>query len=354
MRLPWSKKEPEERMASYDQQLIAALHAAALGQAADVAATSPVQAVAGLIARCLSAATISPQTAITAAITPEYRYTVGESIVLRGEHVALIEVEDGTVRLIPATEWDISGRSTKQAEWRYKLSLPVPDGQITKTVSGASVVHIRIPNSQHPWQGSSPLAAASVSAEAFAALEDAMRQELDNAARAKLVSIPGFEDADPDDEDDPWRALMDDVRTAKAKTVYMPAPANQMQGVGAASAPPSFGTLHLRPEVAEDLQTLRDRLGDGLNATFGIMAQIFGGGEATGIREAMRALHNLVLLPLATLIEAELTTALETQVRLDFTRLQLGALRERAQTAKALVDAGVNQTKALELAGLSG
>ena len=353
MKFPWSKEKPEERMASYDQQLIAALHQAALGEAADVAATSAVQAAAGLIARCLSAATVTPQTPRTAVITPQYRYTVGESIVLRGEHVALIEVEDGAVRLTPASEWDIGGTTTQQREWTYRLQLPVPDGQISKTVSGASVVHLRIPNGQQPWQGTSALAGSHVSTEAFAALEDAMRQELHNATRAKLVSIPGFEDADPDDADDPWTALMRDIGTADGKSILMPAPATMIQGVGAASAPPQFGTVHLKPEIADDLQTLRDRLSTGLYNAVGIMTQVFDGGEATGIREAMRALHNLVLLPLGGLIEAELSQALETPVHLDFTRLQLGNLRERAQVVKALTDAGIELDEAKTLAGLS-
>ena len=353
MRLPWTKSEPTEKRASYDQQLINALHASALGGAADVAGTSIVQAAASLIARCLSAAAITPQTVVTAGINAAYLYTVGESIVQRGEHVGLLEVDNGVVRLTPVAEWDIKGNSTLQRDWQYRCQINVPNGTISRTVPGASVVHIRIPNGQHPWQGQSPLAAASVSAEAFAALEDAIRQELANASRAKLVSIAGFEDADPDDADDPWSAMMQDISQAKSKSVLMPAPATLIQGVGAASAPPSFATTHLRPQVDEDLQTLRDRLSGGLLAAVGIMAQIFEGGEATGIREAMRALHNLVLIPLGGLIETELSAALETPIRLDFTRLQLGNLRERAQVTKALVDAGVDQAQALELAGLS-
>ena len=64
-------------------------------------------------------------------------------------------------------------------------------------------------------------------------------------------------------------------------------------------------------------------------------------------------LHDLVLLPLATLIEAELTTALETPVRLDFTRLQLGNLREKAQVATALkqADVDLDDAEILKLAG---
>ena len=355
MQLPWQKKTPTEKRSSYDAQLIAALHAAALNEAADVAATSTVQAACGLLARSLSAATVTPQTAITRAVSPTYLYGVGESLVVRGEHVALIDVSDSAVQLLPAVTWDIADKSTAQREWLYKLTLPVPDGQTVQTVPGASVVHIRLPSVATPWQGTSAIAASRVSSELMASIEDAMRQEVSSATRARLISVAGFQDADPDDEDDPWTALINDIRTAKAKSVLMPAPATLIQGVGAASAPPTFGTVHLQPSVPEDLQTLRDRVSSGLYAAVGIMpATLFrSGSEATAVREAMRALHNLVLIPLGGLIETELSAALDTPVRLDFTRLQLGNLRERAQVTKALVDAGVDQAQALTLAGLS-
>ena len=351
MQFPWQTKKIEKR-ASYDARVIAALHAAALNEAADVAATSTVQAACGLLARSLSAAAVTPQTAITAAISPEYLYSVGESLVIRGEHLALIDVVDGTPQLVGASEWDIKGTSLNQREWTYKLSLPVPSGSITRNVSGASVVHIRLPSVSTPWQGTSAIAASGVSAELMAGVEDAMREEVVNATRARLISVAGFEDSDPDGEDDPWTAMIDDIRTAKAKSVLMPAPATMVQGVGAASAPPTFGTVHLQPSVPEDLQTLRDRVSAGLYAAVGIMPAIFDGDSSTAVREAMRALHNLVLIPLGGLIETELSAALETPIRLDFTRLQLGNLRERAQVTKALVDAGVDQAQALELAGL--
>ena len=355
MRLPWQTKKIEKR-ASYDAQIIAALHAAALNEAADVAATSTVQAACGLLARSLSAAAVTPQTALTAAISPQYLYSVGESLVIRGEHLALIDVVDGTPQLVGASEWDIKGTSLNQREWTYKLSLPVPSGSITRNVSGASVVHIRLPSVSTPWQGTSAIAASGVSAELMASIEDAMREEVGNATRARLISIAGFEDADPDDEDDPWTALIDDIRTAKAKSVLMPSPQTMVQGVGAASAPPTFGTVHLRPEVAEDLQTLRDRVSAGLYAAVGIMPAIFDGDSSTAVREAMRALHNLVLIPLGGLIETELSAALEVPVQLDFTRLQLGNLREKASVAAMLKGAdlqGLDDAAILRLVGFS-
>ena len=364
MRFPWQPSKAERRVgeletqiaelrASYDQQIIAALHQAALGEAADVAATSPVQAAAGLLGRCLAAATVAPETNITAAITPSYRYDVGSSLVLRGEHVSLLEVVNGAVRLTPACDWEISGATPYKADWTYKLQLAAPNGDVAKTVGGNQVVHIRIPDGRQPWQGSSPLASANISAEALGELEDAVRDELKHAARATLVSVPGFEDSDPDDDDDAWNAYRTDVAKADGKTLLTPAPATLIQGIAASSAPPAYGVLRLRPEIPEELQTARDRLAAGLYAALGLMPQVFEGGEATGVRESMRALHNLTLLPLATLLQAELADALDTSVTLDFARLQLGNLREKAQVAKALVDAGVQTPRALELAGLS-
>ncbi len=364
MRFPWQPSKAELRVgeletqiaelrASYDHQLIAALHQAALGEAADVAATSPVQAAAGLLGRCLAAATVAPETNITAAITPSYRYDVGSSLVLRGEHVSLLEVVNGAVRLTPACDWEISGATPYKADWTYKLQLAAPNGEVAKTVGGNQVVHIRIPDGRQPWQGSSPLASASITAEALGELEDAVRDELKHAARATLVSVPGFEDSDPDDDDDAWTAYRSDVANADSKTLLAPAPATQIQGIASSSAPPSYGVLRLRPEIPEELQTMRDRLAAGLYAALGLMPQLFDGGEATGVREAKRSFWSMTLYPLGRLISDELAAALEAQVELGFERLQFGNLLEASRVAKGLVDAGMEPAQALEAAGLS-
>ena len=351
MRLPFQKKKIEKR-ASYSQQVADSLFRAALTSNADIAATSPAVAAAGLLGRSLSAATVTPQSNRTAGLTPAFLYDVGQSLVFRGEHLSLIDVSDGTVRLTPAVEWEIVGTSPYKENWRYKLQLPTPNGVVKRSVSGLEVAHIRIPDGGHPWEGSSLLVQAGLTASGMAALEDFINQETTNSARARIVNVPGFEDSD-DSEDDPWNDFIDDVRTAKSKTLLTPAPAGMIQGVAASSTSPQFGTLHLRPEIPEDLQTLRDRLTAGLYAALGMMPQLFEGGEATGIREAKRAFHNLTLLPLARLCAAELSDVLDEDVTLTFESLQLGAIREAASTAKMLVDMGVDQAKALELAGLS-
>ena len=349
MKLPWQKKI--EKRASYSQQVADSLFRAALTSNADIASTSPAVAMASLLGRSLSAATVAPESNRTNGLTPSYLYDVGTSLVTRGEHLALIDIDEGRVRLTPACEWEITGTSPHKENWRYRLQLPTPNGVVKRNVSGAEVAHIRIPDGAQPWEGSSPLVAAGLTAGGMAALEDFISQETNNSARARIVNVPGFEDSDGSD-DDPWDEFVSDIAGAKSKTLLTPAPAGMIQGIAASSAPPQFGTLHLRPEVPEDLQTLRDRLTAGLHAASGMMPQLFQGGEATAIRESKRAFHNLTLLPLARLCAAELSDVLDTEIALSFETLQLGALREAASTAKMLVDIGMERTEALAKVGL--
>ena len=351
MRFPWTKK-PETRQ-SYSQQIITALHQAALGSNSDVAATSPAVAAAGLLGRSLSAAKVTPQSTVTRPIAASWLYDCGQSLVYRGEHVSLLEVDNGTLRMTPATEWEITGSSPYKNAWRYRLTIPTPSGVIKRRVTGESVVHVRIPDFQHPWQGCSPLAAANVTSDAMAALEDYVREELQNATRAKLLALADWQDADPDDEDDPWQGMISDLQNSKAKTLLVPMPSTQIQGIGAASAPPAPAITHLAPEITETIQTARDRLTAGLYAALGMMPQLFEGGEATGVREAKRAFGNLTLAPIARLLSDELSDVLDTTVTLSFESLQLGAIREAASTAKMLTDIGVKQDQALTIVGLT-
>lgn len=347
MRFPWQKKI--EKRAAYDHQLIEAFHNAALGETPNLSSTSHLQAIANLLARSLAGAQVTPENRRTAAITPSYLYSVGQSIALRGEHVALIEAPPLILR--PVSDWSISGTQLEQAKWRYRLTFSVPDGVQKRSVFGNEVVHIRLPDSERPWQPGAPM--GGLTASATAELESAIQTELEKAARGKLVHVPGYEDADPDDKDDPWTDFTTDIKNAKGATTLAPAPSGLTQGIGAASAPPQFGVLRLRPEVDEDLQALRDRLGQSIASTLSVLPGLLQGGEATGIREAQRVFHNLVLTPLGRLIETELAAALETGVSLDFTQLQLGNLREKAQVVKALTDSGIDLKEARALAGLS-
>ena len=350
MRLPWQKPKTETRSQSYEQRLIEAIHAQASAEDASLSSTSQLQAISN------SSRAVAGRRDRHAAESPHRWDYAKLSLQRRPSHSANWRTRRANrIRrqrtLRPASSWDIKGSSLNQSEWTYRLTFNVPDGQQKRRVKGNEVIHIRLPDAERPWQPGSAI--GGTTASATAELESAIQTELAKAARGKLVHIPGYEDADPDDENDAWSEFQQDLRNAKGGTVMAPAPANLVQGIGAASAPPAFGTLKLAPEVAEDLQTLRDRLSQSIASTLSVLPGLLSGGESTGIREAQRVFHNLVLTPLGLLISQTLSEALDTSIELDFTRLQLGNLREKAQVAKALVDAGVEQPKALELAGLN-
>ena len=76
-----------------------------------------------------------------------------------------------------------------------------------------------------------------------------------------------------------------------------------------------------------------------------------GGADGTSQREALRRWHLNTVMPLARLLEHELTMKLETEVRLKFDNYPLD-LVSRATTIDKLVRAGIAPDDARKIAGL--
>ena len=73
--------------------------------------------------------------------------------------------------------------------------------------------------------------------------------------------------------------------------------------------------------------------------------------DGTSQREALRRWHQNTVIPLARLIEHELTARLETDVRLKFDGYPLD-LQSRAATFQKLIAGGVGVNEALATSGL--
>ena len=80
-------------------------------------------------------------------------------------------------------------------------------------------------------------------------------------------------------------------------------------------------------------------------------AMFVGGADGTAQREALRRWHLNLVLPLARLLEHELTMKLETDVKLKFDSYALDMV-SRASVVDKLVRAGVPMTTALSAVGL--
>ena len=166
---------------------------------------------------------------------------------------------------------------------------------------------------------------------------------------AQLLAIPA--DGGDDSEDDPLAALKADVRTARGKALLVETVAAGW-GEGATAAPRRDWTAsRLGPSPPAALAEIRRDSFAHVLASTGTPPSLFVDADGTAQREAVRRWHLGTVLPLARILESELTVKLEAAVRLQFDAYPLD-LAGRAQAFQKLVAGGVDVTEALATAGL--
>ena len=297
-------------------------------------------AAVSIVERCLAAVTVEPAHPV---LTPNWFARVGRDLAWNGRHISLIDIDDDGLLLAPATSFDVaSGGQLRPSKWRYSLDIALPDKTVRKTVPAASVVDVSF---------GPGLQAASLTAGTLAELEARIRDEAKNATHSKLLSLA---EADgQDDEADPLAGVATDMGTAQGKTIFVSPPSEHLNGLGVASAAPAPSVVRLRPEIDPPILDARRDAAASLGAMLAVLGPLTtGDGESGAWREAQRWLFSNYLTPLRNTLEVELTDKLATPIALSFQNLRLDNLRERASAAKALTDAGLDQPKALALAGL--
>ena len=102
MKIPFLNR-PETR-AGYTDLLVQAILQEATGSTtASVASLGVVEACAGLWGRSFASATVTPAGPATTALTPAVLEAIGRRLLVFGEAVFEIMVEDGAVRLVEAS-----------------------------------------------------------------------------------------------------------------------------------------------------------------------------------------------------------------------------------------------------------
>ena len=108
MKIPFLNR-PETR-AGYSDLLVQAILQEATGSTtASVSSLGVVEACAGLWGRSFASATVTPVNLATAALTPAVLESIGRRLLVFGEAVFEIMVEDGTVMLVEASSWGNRG-----------------------------------------------------------------------------------------------------------------------------------------------------------------------------------------------------------------------------------------------------
>lgn len=344
MRLwPWSRREARQSSGgSYTDLLGALIRARAEGAPVDAETTSAVEACAGLLARSLAVADVSPATVTTAALTPSVLACCGRELIRRGESVFLLDVAGGRVRALPASDWDVLG-GPRPESWYYRVSLPGPSAIEHMHVPAAGVLHFRFSSDpREPWRGIGPLAWASTTARALAGVEGALAGEV-TGPYGHLVPLP--QDANPELLTDVG-SLRGGVKTVESTRAYaesreaVPEGDWRQRRVG---ADPQQGMISLRSDAAR--------------AVFhacGVPESLFEKADGTSAREAWRRYLHSTIAPIGLTLAGEAAVKLDApDLALGFDRLFASDLASRARSLASMIQAGLPLDQAAALAGLS-
>ena len=234
-----SQIRSEKRAAAYTDVLVDAIIRHASGSLTlNPAGLGVLEAASGMLGRALSLASVDPQNARTAALTPSTRARIGRDLLRHGESVHVIHIGRDGLELVPAHAVDVSGQPF--GEWRYKLDVAGPDGAVTRDYPASSVLHVRLASdATSPWAGVPPLAWAVTSARLGTAIETRAAQEADGPV-GNLITAPrdpGPPADETDEETDPHAGLKRDLASLRGELALVETAANTAEGTTRRTTP---------------------------------------------------------------------------------------------------------------------
>ena len=322
---------------------------------ADVSASrsAAAETAAGLLERSLR---LSKVTGVSSEFSREISKILpmaARELILTGESLFLIEVRSG-LRLIPAVNNNITGKSTNPLDWNYTINLNCPSSTIQQKCTGESVVHFRQNcRAREPWIGRPAWANAADSGTGVMRAERSLSSELDSPV-GNIIPSP----LRPDMESSELEALSAAIKALRGRPLLV----ESMAG--------GFGNT-LRTDTRQSSDWMIKRLGPNLPdssisalGTFetltalsvGLPAELIrSDASSSAKREAWRQCFHSFIMPMARLMETELSEKLETpDVRIDLRELAASDLQGRARSFAALTkpDNRLKLSDAAEICGL--
>ena len=341
----WPFNKPTEDRASYTEAAIRSIvEAAGTPIGAKIEDTAAAQTCANLLGRCLAMANVTPDTAPSRSLTPRVLYQIGRSLMLKGESVWLIDVADGGVRLTQAASWDIHG----QRQWRYRLTMPSPDGTYIRNAPAAQVLHPRINVNEHePHRGVSPLGEANLTASILAYVEKGLSDEM-KGATGWLLPAPIKQMSEK-----ALNQIKADLKVLRGKTAIVPSMADSWGDARSSAPRGDWIPNRMGANPPEILETIRQNVSNDILAAGGVPADMYSSdGKATGSRESLRQYLHSTLQPIADQISTEVSEKLQPAAKFDFEKLMASDVQGRARAFQSMVQSGMDLGQAAALSGL--
>ena len=348
MRFPWQRREKRDSGGDFSDAVVRLIEAQAAGTAADASSTAAVEAAAGGLSRAFASAEVVAEPWARDAVSPAVLGQVGRDLVRKGDSLHAIRVAgDGMVRLIPCSSWHWEG-SHDPASWTVRATAYGPSTSTTWNLPASAVVFVRWgSNPGQPYIGTAPTSWAHTTARLGSEVERSLADEAAGPL-AKFIAMPDGEELDGD----AYEGLRQAIAGARGK-VLLPETTQAGAGRGKDAAPKTdYRPTRLGPEPPDVLAQLRRDAFEHVLAATGTPPSLFTDADGTAQREAVRRWHLGTVLPLARILEDELTRKLETEVRLRFDTYALDMV-SRATVVAKLTQAGVAPGIALAAVGLA-
>ena len=320
-----------------------------------VRGVAAIETAAGLWRRAFASASVEPATPLTRALTPEFLGWLAQELVLRGEGLAVIQVERGRLDLLPVGDFSVTGKASRQS-WRYRCTVYGPSSTFTyQRAPAEQVIHCRWSyQAELPEFGASPWKRAHISSTLLGNLEKRLSEETGGIV-GNLLPLPSDPaPAEVDGEEvDAYEGLRKTLKTLKGKTALVETTAGGY-GEGVNTAPrKDYQPVRIGANPPQSLRELREDVSHSLLQSCGVpLGLVSERGDGASRRECWRQFLHSSVAPQARIIEHELSEKLDTAVSLSFDRLFASDITSRSRAAAQLAGAGVEVGEALRLAGL--
>ena len=350
MRWPWQRRERRDSGGDFSAAVVRLIEAQAAGTAADASSTAAVESASGALSRAFASAEVVGPSWVQEAVTPGVLAQVGRDLIRLGDSMHVIRMgADGMVQLIPASSWHWEG-THDPATWTVRATAYGPSTSTTWNLPASAVVFVRWGGTPgQPYVGTGPLSWAHTTARLQSEVERSLADEAQGPL-AQLLAVP--QDGGDDGDDDPLKMLKADIAGARGKALLVETSAAGW-GEGRTAAPQrDWQASRLGPQPAEVMATIRRDAFEAVLASCGTPPSLFLDSDGTSQRESLRRWHLNLVLPMARLVEHELTLKLETPVALKFDTYALDMV-SRATVVAKLAQAGVPMATALDAVGLA-
>lgn len=346
----WPFGKPETRQnsgAGFQSALDRLIEASAVISISDVTSTAAVEAASGALSRAFASATVEAPVWVQHAVTPRFLAQVARDVMRNGESLHLIELSRrGVLRLQPCSQWHFSG-SGRPESWKVRATYFGPSDSTTKYIPFRGVIFLPWgSDAGSPYTGTSPTQWASTTARLQAAIEKTLGDEALGPV-AQLIAYP-----DDDPASDKMAPLRRDIASAKGDALFVSTTVGG-NGEGQSAQPQKDwvpNRLGANPPAV--LAQLQQNTFASVLASCGVPPGMFeSGADGTSQREAVRRFHTNLVMPMAKILETELSEKLETEIHLTFD-LHNADLVGRTQAFQKLVAGGVAVNEALITAGL--